>query len=62
MSSYYIQDMDHALGIISEYKRCRGCGECGLSTAEGWLCSHMYEQAVKYMKKHKEEDEEDENV
>ena len=54
MSSYYIRDVVHAAAIIAEYKKCRNCGECGLNTAEGWYCSHMYEQAQKYMENHKE--------
>lgn len=52
MSSYYIRDAAHAAAIIAEYQKCRNCGECGLNTAEGWHCSHIYEQAQKYIKNH----------
>lgn len=46
MSSYYIRDVAHAAAIIAEYNKC------SLHTAEGWHCSHIYEQAQKYIENH----------
>lgn len=54
MNNYYIRDAAHAAAIIAEYQKCRGCGECGLNTAEGWRCSHIYEQAQEYIQNYKE--------
>ena len=53
MQTYYIRDTEHAKAIIKAYEHCSICSECPLNTAEGWRCSHMYEQAKKYLAKQK---------
>lgn len=55
MANYYIRDAAHAAVILDEYRRCSDCGNCGLNTPEGWRCSHMAEQAEKYLRDHREE-------
>ena len=55
MANYYIRDAAHAAAILDEYRRCGNCGNCGLNTPEGWHCSHMAEQAEKYLRDHREE-------
>lgn len=55
MANYYIRDAAHAAVILDEFRRCGDCGNCGLNTPEGWRCSHMAEQAEKYLKTHREE-------
>lgn len=53
MQTYYIRDNEHAEKIIYAYNHCKTCSECILNTPEGWRCSHMYEQAQKYLEKKK---------
>lgn len=55
MANYYIRDAAHAAAILDEFRRCGGCGNCDLNTPEGWRCSHMAEQAEKYLRDHREE-------
>ena len=55
MANYYIRDAAHAVAILDEYRRCGNCGSCGLTTPEGWHCSHMAEQAEKDLRAHREE-------
>lgn len=55
MANYYIRDAAHAAAILDEFRRCGDCGNCALNTPEGWRCSHMAEQAEKYLRDHREE-------
>lgn len=52
MQKYEVYTVEQARAIITAYKHCSDCGQCPLSTPEGWYCSHMYEQACEYIAKH----------
>lgn len=49
--NYEIRDKEHAESILKAYGNCSNCNECQLNTVEGWKCSYMAEQALKYLKK-----------
>lgn len=55
MSNYYIRSLRHALDIIAAYEHCGSCDRCPLSTPEGWRCSYLYDCALRYIERHKQD-------
>jgi len=55
MSNYYIRSLQHALDIIAAYEHCGSCDRCPLSTPEGWRCSYLYDCALRYIERHKQD-------
>lgn len=51
MQKFYIRSRAHAEAILRAYSKCGVCAECALNSPEGWRCSYLAEQAMKYLEK-----------
>ena len=54
MSEFKIYSKEQAEEILKLYENCSICANCKINSPEGWRCSHIKEQAEKYLKEHKE--------
>ena len=52
MSEFYIRNKEVAKQIVEAFKQCGRCDNCILNSPEGWYCSYLYDQAVKYLENH----------